>query len=101
MLAVDLRFPNPKLFRREFLELIWKKEGKRGKGSRCADEGCRQVCIDRAAAEERNDRGGEEVQALFQLRRRCTRRRPFGRKSRLGRITGGGRVAALGVGWPK
>ncbi len=26
MLAVDLRFPNPKLFRREFIELIWKEE---------------------------------------------------------------------------
>ena len=34
-LAVDLRFPNPKPLRREFLELIWRGEeegGEEGKG---------------------------------------------------------------------
>jgi hypothetical protein len=33
MLAVDLRFPKPRLLKREFIELIWKrgKEAKREK----------------------------------------------------------------------
>jgi len=35
MLAADLRFPNPKPLRREFIELIWKSE--RGKGQNGAE----------------------------------------------------------------
>jgi hypothetical protein len=31
MLAVDLRFPKPRLLKREFIELIW-KEGRGAKG---------------------------------------------------------------------
>jgi hypothetical protein len=32
MLLADLRFPNPKPLRREFIELIWKRREREGRG---------------------------------------------------------------------
>jgi hypothetical protein len=47
MLLADLRFPNPKPLRREFIELIWKRrreggEEREGEGGLLVEEGERE-----------------------------------------------------------
>lgn len=57
MLAADLRFPKPKLLKREFIELIWKEE------SRGEDDGEKGTCRTelrgaRTGGEDGQDWGG-------------------------------------------